>query len=295
MSLARDRQAWLNLFPNEDFRFHIGVKQGRPENFFAPTADHAHLIAERKHWITAAPEACAVWLPEAAPLLEETFDLARQWQTLDDGALAEISRAASPQEKMLALGRAWEPDFLLLAPDEAGEFRLVAGIVCFPSSWRVTEKIGRGLEFIHGPVPTLNPTLGPAVRQFLTRLRPGVAWLRSNWGMSRSPELNYHPDRHLPRLTPPLASGDVWIRIENQALVALPSSKGILFGIRLEIHPLAELKQDATAANGLRRALQTMPEEIAVYKGLSAVRAELIRLLEINQQPLAKAEVAGEG
>ncbi|MBI5774145.1 MAG: DUF3445 domain-containing protein, partial [Verrucomicrobia bacterium] len=188
--------------------------------------------------------------------------------------------ATQGSEKLLALGRAWESDFLLLAPGGDGEFRLVAGVVCFPSSWRVTEKIGRGLEFIHGPVPSLNPTLGPAVRQFLARLRPGVAWLRSNWGMSRSPELNHHPDRHLPRLTPPLAPDEVWIRIENQALVALPASRGILFGIRLEVHSLTELKQDAAATQGLRRALQTMPEDIAVYKGLSAARAELVRLLE---------------
>lgn len=280
MSPGTDRPAWLNLFPDEEFRFHIGVKPGKPEEFFAPTADNARLLAERKHWLDSASDDCAVWRPEAAPLLEETLAIARQWQTLDDTALEAINHAASPQEKLLALGHAWEPDFLLLAPGDGGEFRLVAGVVCFPSSWRVTEKIGRGLEFIHGPVPTLNPTLGPAVRQFLARLRPGVAWLRSNWGLSRSPELNHHPERRMPRLAPPLAAGDVWIRIENQALVALPASRGILFGIRLEVHPLAEIKQDAAAASGLRRALQTMPEEIAIYKGLSAARVELIRLLE---------------
>ncbi|MBI5772606.1 MAG: hypothetical protein HZA89_02550 [Verrucomicrobia bacterium] len=79
MSPRPDRPGWLELFPDEEFRFHIGVKPGKPEEFFAPTADHARLLAERKHWLATAPGDCAVWLPEAAPLLEETLALAQQW------------------------------------------------------------------------------------------------------------------------------------------------------------------------------------------------------------------------
>ena len=36
----------------------------------------------------------------------------------------------------------------------------------------------------------------------------------------------------------------VWFRVERQALVALPETGEILFGIRLEVIPLAEVRAD---------------------------------------------------
>jgi hypothetical protein len=181
------------------------------------------------------------------------------------------------------LGGAWEPDFLLLKLDDDGRIRLHAGCVCFPSSWKLTDKIGRPLEEIHEPVPTLNPSIGGSIASFLSRLRPGSTWTRANWGMARSPELNLHPDRDMPRLVLPLKIEEVWVRIENQALVSLPSSKGILFGIRLEIVSLEQFRSEPIALKGLQRALRTMPESIAEYKGLAIARSELLRLLDVAE------------
>jgi len=241
-------------------------------------------------------------LPAGVPLLEETIALAKEWRTAPelDGTeprkadeicrekAQEAQKLGEPEsgntaeslESCVALGEAWEADFLLLKLDGDGRIRLHGGCVCFPSSWRLTEKMGRPLEEIHDPVPTLNASLAPSIASFLSRLRPGPAWLRSNWGMARTPELNLHPDRQMPRLTLPLEAGEVWVRIENQALVLLPQSRGILFGIRLEILSLAKVKSQPAAARGLHRALRTMPESIAEYKGLAAARGELLRMLE---------------
>ena len=72
---------------------------------------------------------------------------------------------------------------------------------------------------------------------------------------------------------------EVFLRIENQALVALPASGGVLFGIRLEVHSLAEVRRDPVAARGLARGLRTMPEEMAVYKNIASVRNDLLALL----------------
>ena len=293
--------AWAELLPEEDFRFHFGLKPGEAAAFFATTPEHAHLIEQRQHWLEQDPQTYSACLPESAPLLRETLGCARLWGTLPahrDGVSTPLAAPeeasekdgrvtpgvpdspAQPASDCLALGRMWEPDFLLLKPDDAGRFRLVAACVCFPSSWRLSEKIGQPLEAIHAPVPSLNPTLGRSIHQFLAKLRPGPAGLRANWGLSRSPELNQHPDRNLPRLTPPLALVEIWLRIEHQALVALPETGGILFGIRLEMVPLTEVKGHAAAARGLLRALRTMPGEIATYKNLAAARANLIALLE---------------
>jgi hypothetical protein len=141
------------------------------------------------------------------------------------------------------------------------------------------EKLGQPVEFIHGPVPGLNADLGAAIHKFLAALKPGAASLRHNWGLSRSPELNQHPGRKLPLLDATVSAEEVWLRVEHQALIALPKSGGILFGIRVVNHPLNEVKANLLAAARLGRALETMPEEMARYKNLATVRGRILQLL----------------
>ena len=182
--------------------------------------------------------------------------------------------------RCVELGRKLEPDFLLLKPDAAGVFRLLAGCVCFPSSWSMEEKMGRPLEEIHGVVPGLNTQLARPISGFLAKMAPGVSWLRANWGLSRSAELNQHPSRKLPRLDGSARADEVWLRVEWQSLVALPRNAGVLFGIRIEVLSLVQVKQDQTAAEGLLRALRSMPEAMAAYKGIAAARERIAAYLE---------------
>ena len=53
----------------------------------------------------------------------------------------------------------------------------------------------------------------------------------------------------------------------------------MLFGIRIALHSLEEVRRDEAAARGLRRAPATMPEAMAAYKGLTSARETLLRLL----------------
>ena len=267
-----------DLFPDEDYRPQMRFERGSVAGFFAPTEHHAELISQRCHWLQTAPQIHAALLPEGIPLLDETIEMAGAWTT--NGALARLREVQSPLERCLALGEILEPDFLLLKPQADGRFHLLAGCVCFPSSWSLAEKIGRPLEFIHGVVPGLNAQLGNQLHGFLSKLKPDIAWQRSNWGLGRSAELNQHPERALSLLDASVRLEEVWLRVEHQALVALPQNQGILFGIRIAIHPLAELKKDSTVAERLSRALQTMPEEMARYKNLSAARSTLIAFLQ---------------
>ena len=261
------------LFPDEDYRFTLRFGRGEPAAFFASTDQNIELLAQRKHWLRTETDTCAALLPEGAPLLAEASELAGKWNGFTPPA------SASPRESCLALGEFWEPDFLLLARGTDGEILLCGGCLCFPSSWRLTDKIGKPIEFIHEPVPELNGSLGAGIHKFLTGLKPGIASLRHNWGLSRSPELNQHPDRKLPRLGARVRLDEVWLRVERQALVALPKSDGILFGIRIANRPLAAVKADAAASVRLQRALETMPEAMAVYKGIAPARGRLLELL----------------
>ncbi|MEJ0090516.1 MAG: heme-dependent oxidative N-demethylase subunit alpha family protein [Limisphaerales bacterium] len=261
------------LFPDDDYRFQMRFERGEPATFFAPTGRRETVLAERRGWLRSDPETYAAILPPGEALLDEAVELARGWNgfTPPDSATA--------WQKCLALGEFWEPDFLLLKNDADHAIRLYGGCLCAPSSWRLGEKLGRPIEFIHGPVPGLNAHIGAAIHKFLAALKPGAASLRHNWGLSRSPELNQHPDRKLPLLDATVSTEEVWLRVEHQALVALPESGGILFGIRVVNHPLNEVKANQAVVARLCRALETMPEEMARYKNLATARGRILDLL----------------
>ena len=224
--------------------------------------------------ITASTRYCAVYgqpiRHSASPAMHNPAmaELGLDWRYL--------AFEVAPDE----LGQAIASDYLLLRPDDSGMPILLGGCVCFPSSWAFEEKVGRPLDWIHAVVPTLNENLGEKARNFLTQLQPGQAWLRTNWGLTATADLNQHPGRNLPRLTAKTDPGNVWFRIERQALIAQPKSGGILFGIRLETHPLPTLKANNAARAGLLEALQTMPPEIAQYKNLTPARGNLLDYLQ---------------
>ena len=264
------------IFPDEDYRFAMKFEREPPADFFAPTPAHSRVLAERRKWLHTSAGDYVALDSEGTPLVIETLGLFRDWSqnrysvpTSEDPSLTTWTD----------LGRAVEADLLLLEASPDGAFRLRAGCVCFPSSWSLAEKMGHTVEEIHGIVPGLNAALARPISGFLSKMAPGIAWRRANWGLSRSAELNLHPHRKLPRLDDTIGHGDVWLRIEHQALVALPRTRGILFGIRVEVLPLSEVLRDAAAAAGLHRALRTMPGAVAIYKGIAPALPRLLTLV----------------
>ncbi|MFT4688943.1 MAG: hypothetical protein ACJASX_000077 [Limisphaerales bacterium] len=258
--------AWPQLFTPPEFGFQFGLKPGSGPDFFGASAERERLLSEREKWLHQAPTLYAADTEASAALLAESVALLKQWKAIDD----DMDIQSCEQ-----LGRILEPDFILLQTDAELGAVLRGGSVCFPSSWRLTDKIGLGIGAIHEPVPGLNAQLGPMISRYLQGMKPGIVRLRSNWGMSRVPDLNQHPVRELPQLDATVQAHEIFVRIENQALLALPESGGLLFGIRLEVIPLTEVISFPKAAAGLRQQLLTMPLEVARYKQLEHCR-ELI-------------------
>ncbi len=257
------------LFPDENFRFHLGLQRGEPAEFFAARDTTGRVLAERRRWLATDELRYARLLPGGEALLGETLELAKIW-----GAAIPAG-----SESLVGLGGGLEPDMLLMAPDGQGEHRLCGGVLCFPTSWALEEKLGQPMSFIHGPVPGLNQAMGPQIGQFLARLKPGTAYFRHNWGLAAVDELNLHPALRRPRPALPLDPARLWLRVEHQALLALPSGSGLVFGIRIELMPVETVRAHATAAAGLKRALETMPAAMADYKGIGDVRLPLANWL----------------
>ena len=259
------------LFPDGDYRFQLTLRREAPERFFAKWDASGALLAERKRWLETDPAKYAMLRPDGEALMEEFVALATPWESR--GALA-AGRPASA----LTVGAAFEPDLLFLSADGSGEFRLQGGALCFPTGWALSEKIGHTLDFVHRVVPGLNPALAAPISLFLTRLKPGVAFLRDNWGIAAKDDLNLHPSRQVPPPALPVRMDRLWLRVEHQALMALSSTKGVVFGIRISLHRLDGLA-GTKAGERLSRALVSMPSELACYKRIESVRQEISKLL----------------
>lgn len=260
------------LFPDEDYRFHLTLRKGDLAAFFSLPDSAA--LAERRYWLDREGTRYGAATLAAGPLIEEMS----AWTRANVAGVVPPAGLSTAQP-LEGLGRALVPDFMLLARAGAS-FRLEAAMVCFPSSWEPAAKVGLELDAIHQVVPGLNASLGATIGQFLGKLRPGTAYERANWGLAATPERNLHPALGRPRLGRPLDLDRIWVRIEDQILGVLPETGAILFGIRLRIIPLGDLLAEPALHRGFRRALATLPEELAAYKGLAVIRRELVERLE---------------
>lgn len=262
------------LFTEGDFAFRFGMQRPGQE-WFGWDRPESEALQERRRWLSEEPGRHLAWTPDALPLLQEAESLFAE-------PIEKPGVAGEPQpaDRLKSLSLCWEPDLLLLRRGASGEFRLVAGAVCFPSAWDLREKIGHTVEAIHAEVPTLNATLGSRIHTFLDRLPPGQTFERDNWGLAAHGERNAHPDRALPRLTAEATLETTWLRLEHQAFRMLPRSRGLLFAIHLTVHPLCRVLRTPEDSRRLASQLRSMPEAIAAYKGILPARATLIRQLE---------------
>jgi hypothetical protein len=264
------RVPWLSR--EGKFRFELGLRQVSGD-FFASSADHDAVLADRAALLDSHPARHAAMLDEGADLIRLTRLFASE--------VSGVSPASKPSalEDCIDLGSHWEPDFLLLKPAADGLHRLVGGCICFPSSWDLHEKLGLPVEAIHAPVPTVNQTLGTQISAFLGRIKPGAVWERWNWGMAAVDALNHHPALAHPRLHAGSTISGTWLRLEHQAFRSLDARGGLLFAIRISVLSLIEIAKQKEAALRLAELLETMPADIATYKGLLTARIPLVQQL----------------
>jgi hypothetical protein len=149
-------------FSDEDFRFRLGTVPGSPEEFFAWSTDSAAVLAERRVWFAANPLRYAALLPEGAAIAQELLESVASWPMLRDAPRDLCSPGVSLFERLVMLSEQWEPDFVLLAPRRQTSpanshhdeplFTVAGGCVCFPSAWRLTDKLGQTVDQVHQPV-----------------------------------------------------------------------------------------------------------------------------------------------
>lgn len=153
-----------------------------------------------------------------------------------DGRKPVIDRTAP----LLTLGRLVQEDFCILHRAEGeAEHRLAGAVLCFPASWTLSEKIGRPVEAIHGPVAAYDAVLARRVRRLFDGLRPGRPLARCNALFYEDPAL-FQP-RPEASQRPPAGPGAAYFRSERQCLLRLPVTGAVIFSIHTILMPRTAL------------------------------------------------------
>jgi hypothetical protein len=181
-------------------------------------------------------------------------------------------------EPLATVGRLVPEDVCLLQAGPDG-YRLVAAVLCFPSRWRLADKLGRSLDLIHEPVPGFQAELAPTVNRFFAGIRVERPVWRLNWSLHDTDALFLPTREHPPE--PVFAEGRGWyLRVERQTLRRLPASGVVVFTIRTHLEPLTDAVGEPGAAEALAARVRELPAAMLAYKGLSLVRTPLLAWLD---------------
>lgn len=244
------------------------------------------------------------WLEIDAEYPEEMRQKNRLLAERPHDVLAHVPAGRAGALECLAMVRGWmqahHPDLLPAVPvglhpiDEAGrlaqedlcvltridaQWVLTAASVCFPSRWRLADKIGTSVGSIHDPVPAYHDTIGPVVDASLDRLRTDRPVWRLNWSILDDDAL-FQPAGDHRGHGGHLDLADATFRVERQTLRRLPLSGDIVFTIRTYRYRLPDVVASPERAADLAATLRTCPSELADYKGWTSMLPSLLRQLD---------------
>jgi hypothetical protein len=176
-------------------------------------------------------------------------------------------------------GRLVQEDLCLVQNREEGPV-LTAATLCFPSRWRLLDKIGKPLASVHAPVPLYATRLAGPVDRFMRHLKPGHIASRLNWSLLDDPAL-FQPGgkwrvEASTEITAENAGSHVFLRVERQTLRRLPVTDAILFGIRVHVYPIEQVIDGPERADELASAIDALPDDIQHYKSLLPFREALL-------------------
>ncbi|WP_298936120.1 DUF3445 domain-containing protein [uncultured Ruegeria sp.] len=170
---------------------------------------------------------------EAEPAARELLDLvltqaypgAIDHAQRPDGVTVRIDRT----EPLETLCRLVQEDFCILQK-QGDEHVLTGAILCFPASWRLSEKFMRPLVDIHVPVASYDADIARRVQRLFDGIRPDRPLWRFNVLWYEDPELFQPRSASEPRKTRDRATKS-YLRSERQTLLRLPETGAVVFSI----------------------------------------------------------------
>lgn len=202
------------------------------------------------------------------------IDVGLEVRGLVDDALGR-ARPSGDRDPLASAGLAVQEDLCLLRRRD-DTWHLDAAFVCFPSRWRLADKLGRPLVDVHAPTEGYAEHLAPRVDRLLDRLTERPV-LRRNWFV--------HPDDALHQpVAPPAdpvipvsdASTGLHLRSERQTLRRLPSG-WILFTIRVQQATLGAFCEEPSRRERFMRYVRDAPPDDLAHRGMSEAQVRELR------------------
>ena len=164
-------------------------------------------------------------------------------------------------------------DLVILSRDN-GEWKIVAGAVIFPSRWRLSEKIGKGMDAVHQPVPGYVGALAPYMTATFDKITVDRPVWRKNWSLHSTEDL-YQPTS----IHKPASPENYWWRTERQTLTRSAIGEFLYFTIRNRAEELSQIKENPEASKAFAETLASFSPETIEYKGLQRDHQAIIDYL----------------
>lgn len=203
----------------------------------------------------------------------------------DEGLLAAVRAACAllpspvaadgPLELAREFGLACADDLVVLRRVGAtARTELLA--VAFPSGWAPRHRAGADLLALHGPVAGGDRlrAASPALSEALLTKGP---FRQHVWGFEPDGRLDRDPSAPDAAPWSDRPVDQWWLRVEAQTTIALPHLGRALFLIRPYLQPLRALTP--TQRSALAGSIRSMSDEVLAYKGIAAVRDDLLAWL----------------
>jgi len=257
-------------FDGREFRWRMGVKAIESTGWLQIDRHREADLLEKERLLAGRFDEVAAFIDASRIAESEVLGL-----VVDALAASNISMSRHiDSHPLVTAGRNIQEDLCILEKREAG-WVLTGGMVCFPTKWSLTEKIGLPIGEIHAPVPGIE-AISETIDRFFDRMSPGSIVSRSNWSLTDEDSLRLEPTRpQAPAAMPADPSTDLWLRVERQTLRKLLTENAICFTIRIHRWVLGEVV-DQLPAPELSATLAGMPLDIATYKDIDGFRDDLI-------------------
>ena len=204
-----------------------------------------------------------------------------------DGIKRNFSREEFAEMPLNLAGRIVQEDLCLMAPGDTG-YTLEAASLCFPSRWRLIDKIGKRMVDIHSPVPDYENKLARPVDRYFDKLDINKPVWRVNWSLTDDPDL-YQPIRKTStdyaRSINSKNAGDlIFLRCERQTLRRLPNTGWILFSIKTYVDKVSALACQPEALVDLAHSVKNMSADMQQYKNIAPYRKQLLEYLDVTHR-----------
>ena len=220
-----------------------GIAPLTPDGWITEDEAFAAQMAERDRLISEIPEKvfcdAGASLDAKSEVLEEILKLLRSRPNYKISSTDVIRpdgiRVKLYGDPLLTAARLVQEDLCIHEKSTDEEHVLTAGVLCFPASWTLSEKVGRPLSSVRGPVVEYDENIAKRVQRLFDGIQSGRPVWRFNLLQYVRPEL-YQPRKEADarRIDQDYGSGD-YTRTEHQSLVRMPKTGSILFSIHTYI------------------------------------------------------------